>query len=232
MNHPHPSSRPRRDRLALLLLPFLLAGCVVVEDIRPSMTPPPAGVGVAARDPSSTPDVTLPGTTQPTATPEVRDGTREPDVTATPTASPSPTPTPPPTASPAPAPTASPDRSSRPTSTPSPAPTATPEPTRTARPSPTPAPTPRLRPRPKPGPFRMDVYRRNAFTSQYTAWYCVPAAMQTMINIMESGRPDRTRATQDRLYRLARRLSSDRLDGKGAEPIGWARGLERLGYGR
>lgn len=78
----------------------------------------------------------------------------------------------------------------------------------------------------------MDVYRRNAFTSQYTAWYCVPAAMQTMINIMEPGRPDRTRATQDRLYRLARRLSSDRLDGKGAEPIGWARGLERLGYGR
>jgi hypothetical protein len=78
----------------------------------------------------------------------------------------------------------------------------------------------------------MDIYRKGRTVPEATPWYCVPAAMQTMINIMESGRPDRTRATQDRLYRLARRLSSDRLDGKGAEPIGWARGLERLGYGR
>lgn len=78
----------------------------------------------------------------------------------------------------------------------------------------------------------MDIHRKGVTVPEVTPWYCVPAAMQTMINIMESGRPDRTRATQDRLYRLARRLSSDRLDGKGAEPIGWARGLTRLGYGR
>ena len=67
--------------------------------------------------------------------------------------------------------------------------------------------------------------------SEFEPWYCLPAAMQTMINIMEPGRPDRTLRTQERLYRLARRYSSEKLWGKGAEPIGWARALERLGYG-
>ena len=77
----------------------------------------------------------------------------------------------------------------------------------------------------------MDLYRRGDFVSEFTAWYCLPAALQTMINIMEPGKPDRTRRTQDRLYRLARRFSTDKLEGKGAEPIGWARALEHLGYG-
>lgn len=104
-------------------------------------------------------------------------------------------------------------------------------PTATPVPSPTPRATPKLRPRPRKGPFRMDLYRRGAFVSQFESWYCLPAAMQTMINIMSPGRPDRTRRTQARLYRLARRHSTDRLDGKGAEPIGWARALEHLGFG-
>ena len=78
----------------------------------------------------------------------------------------------------------------------------------------------------------MDLYRKGDMVSELTNYWCVPAAMQTMINIMEPGRPDKTRATQLRLYRLARRLSTDKLDGKGAEPIGWARALTRLGYGK
>jgi hypothetical protein len=116
---------------------------------------------------------------------------------------------------------------------PAPTPTATPAltPTVTPEPTATPRPTPRLRPRPRKGPFRLDLYRRGDFVSEFTAWYCLPAALQTMINIMEPGRPDRTRRTQDRLYRLARRFSTDKLEGKGAEPIGWARALEHLGYG-
>jgi hypothetical protein len=114
----------------------------------------------------------------------------------------------------------------------SPASSPSPKPRATREPRPTPAPTPRLRPKPKPGPFRMDLYRKGDMVSEFTNYWCVPAAMQTMINIMERGGPDRTRATQLRLYRLARRLSTDKLDGKGAEPIGWARGLTRLGYGR
>jgi hypothetical protein len=126
-------------------------------------------------------------------------------------------------------PTAAPTPRRTPTPTPSPDPTLAP--TATPDPTPTPAPTPRLRPRPRKGPFRMDLYRRGDFVSEFTAWYCLPAAMQTMLNIMEPGKPDRTRRTQDRLYRLARRYSSDTFEGKGAEPVGWARALEHLGYG-
>jgi hypothetical protein len=77
----------------------------------------------------------------------------------------------------------------------------------------------------------MNLYRKGDFVSEFTAWYCLPAAMQTMVNIMEPGKADTTRRTQDRLYRLARRYSTDRLDGKGAEPVGWAKALEHLGYG-
>ena len=102
--------------------------------------------------------------------------------------------------------------------------------TATARP--TPRPTPRLHPRPHKGPFGMDIYRRNAMVSELEPWWCMPAAMQTIMNIIDGGKPDRSYATQRRLYGLARRLSTDRLDGKGAEPVGWASGLTRLGYGR
>ena len=76
----------------------------------------------------------------------------------------------------------------------------------------------------------MNLYRRGDFVSEQTKYYCVAAAMQTMINIMAPG-ADRTRATQVRLYRLARKLSPKTLVGTGAEPEGWARSLERLGFG-
>ncbi len=114
----------------------------------------------------------------------------------------------------------------------SPSPPPTPRPTPHRTPRPTPRPTPRLHPRPHAGPFQMDLYRRNAMVSELLPWWCMPAAMQTMINIMRPHGLDRTRATQARLYRLARSLSTDRLDGKGAEPIGWADGLTRLGFGK
>ena len=78
----------------------------------------------------------------------------------------------------------------------------------------------------------MNLYRRGDFASQATKLYCVPGAMQTMMNVMDRGATKASRAVQDRLYRLARRLSTDRLRGEGAEPDGWARGLERLGYGQ
>jgi len=50
-----------------------------------------------------------------------------------------------------------------------------------------------------------------------------------MINIMSPG-ADRTRATQMRLHRLARRLGP--APDKGAEPEGMARVLESLGFGK
>ena len=81
------------------------------------------------------------------------------------------------------------------------------------------------------GPFEMDLYRKHDFVTQMTPRYCVPAAMQTMINIMSPG-AEHSRETQDGLYKLARRLSTKKLVGKGAEPEGWARGLERAGLRR
>jgi hypothetical protein len=102
----------------------------------------------------------------------------------------------------------------------------------TPTPTPTPAPTSRFDPPPKAGPFEMNLYRRGDFASQVTKIYCVPGAMQTMMNVMDRGATKASRTVQDRLYRLARRFSTDRLRGEGAEPEGWARGLERLGYGR
>jgi hypothetical protein len=112
-----------------------------------------------------------------------------------------------------------------PTSTPSPAPTPT------STPTPEPTPTIRFDPPPKRGRFAMNLYHRGDFATQVTKIYCVPGAMQTMMNVMDRGATKASRKIQNRLYRLARRLSTDRLRGQGAEPEGWARGLERLGYG-
>lgn len=81
-----------------------------------------------------------------------------------------------------------------------------------------------------PGPFAIDLYEKDDFVSQATKSYCVPAAMQTMINIIDEG-GDRRSSKQSGFYALARELSTDRLRGDGAEPEGWARALDKLGYG-
>ena len=142
---------------------------------------------------------------------------------ASPTASPSATMSLPAAMVPTPRPTLPPTLA-EPTPTPAPA-SAEPSP------DPTPKPTPRLDLPARPGPFSMNLYRRRDFATQVTKIYCVPGAMQTMMNVMDRGAKKASHAVQDRLYRLARRLSTDRLRGQGAEPEGWARGLEHLGYG-
>ena len=91
-------------------------------------------------------------------------------------------------------------------------------------------PVAQLDPAPAPGPFTMDLYRTGQFVTELSKVMCVPAAMQTMINIM-AGTADRSTATQNRLYSLARTLSPKTLNGPGAEPEGWAAGLAKLGYG-
>lgn len=127
----------------------------------------------------------------------------------------------------------------RPTEGPSPVPTlpwtsaiSTPAPSASPAPTPTPAPSPSYDPPARRGPFEINLYHRGDFATQVTKIYCVPGAMQTMMNVMDRGATKASKRVQDRLYRLARRLSTDRLRGQGAEPEGWARGLERLGYGR
>jgi hypothetical protein len=67
----------------------------------------------------------------------------------------------------------------------------------------------RLRPRPRPGPFSMNLYSKGDFISQQTTWWCIPASTQTMMNIMDGGRPDRSRSLQARLYRVGDRLEED-----------------------
>ncbi|MFI5225622.1 MAG: murein biosynthesis integral membrane protein MurJ [Candidatus Limnocylindrales bacterium] len=89
--------------------------------------------------------------------------------------------------------------------------------------SPAPSPTP------KPGPFAMDLYSKGDYVGEAIDTWCVAAAMQTSMNIMDVG-ADRTQATQQRLFRLARSL--DPAPDGAAEPEGWAEGLTKLGYGK
>ena len=112
-----------------------------------------------------------------------------------------------------------------------PIPAPSPSPIPAPSPSPDPSSTAALNPAAAAGPFAMNLYRRGDFVSQTSKINCVPASMQTMMNIIDRG-ADRRASTQRRLYTLARRLSTDKLVGDGAEPEGWARGLQREGYGR
>jgi len=88
-------------------------------------------------------------------------------------------------------------------------------------------------PAPEQQEFSINLYREGAFISQYTKYWCLPAAMQTMINMLAEGEPDTSRETQERLYWQARELSTETLrpNGKGAQPEGWANSLNAEGYG-
>ena len=86
-----------------------------------------------------------------------------------------------------------------------------------------PAPAPTL------GPFAMDLYQEGDFIGQYRNDWCVPASLQTAMNIMDVD-ADGTRATQARLFDFTRSLAPA-PDGS-AEPEGWAMALTELSYGR
>jgi hypothetical protein len=122
-----------------------------------------------------------------------------------------------------------------PTMAPTPAPTllpATPMPTAAGSPSAIP-PTASPSLEPVPEAYSINLYREGAFVSEYTVYYCLPAAMQVMINIMSDGPPDSSRQTQDRLYTLARELDGYEFPRRvrDVEPEGWAEGLNIEGYG-
>lgn len=67
----------------------------------------------------------------------------------------------------------------------------------------------RLSPRPKPGPFGMNLYSKGDFVHQQTEYWCVAASVQTMMNIIDDGRPKRSKARQRRLHFRARDLYQD-----------------------
>jgi hypothetical protein len=94
----------------------------------------------------------------------------------------------------------------------------------------TPVASPALVPAPAGSPFAIDLYQKGDFVSESRKIFCVPAAMQVMVNIMSPG-ADHTGRTQRGYYALARKLSPPTLRGDGAEPEGWAAGLNQLGFG-
>jgi hypothetical protein len=98
----------------------------------------------------------------------------------------------------------------------------------TPLPPPSPSASPSAAPPKAAGPFAMDLYHKGDYVGELTKIWCLPAAMQTSMNIMDAG-ADTTRATQARIFSLARKLAPA-PDGA-AEPEGWAKGLTKLGYG-
>jgi hypothetical protein len=147
--------------------------------------------------------------------PAFADDEATPDPTATPTPTPTvvievaadatPTPTPEPTPTPTPTPTATPD----PTPTPEPTPTATPNPTPTAS--------------PPPGTTITSVvlYRSAAAVRQYRNTWCVPAATQTMMNMILRQKI-RTYSRQYLLYRQIRMNNRYTYATSGNDIAGWA----------
>jgi putative peptidoglycan lipid II flippase len=95
-------------------------------------------------------------------------------------------------------------------------------PGRSGAPAASPSPTAR------PGRFAMDLYEAGDFVDEFRDIWCLPAAMQTAMNIMDVG-ADTSRTGQSRLFDLARSLAPA-PDGA-AEPEAWAIGLAQLGYG-
>ena len=91
------------------------------------------------------------------------------------------------------------------------------------------APTYTVPPKPTPGYFAMDLYKAGDFVEELKNTWCVPAAIQTSMNIMNAS-PDVTRDTQAKLFDLA--VSLDGGSYGGATPEGWADALTQLGYGK
>jgi hypothetical protein len=91
----------------------------------------------------------------------------------------------------------------------------------------------KLRPRPRPGSFRMNLHRPGDFVHQQTKDWCVAGSTQTMMNIIDRGRPNRSAAFQESLYLKGRRLSPNKrkLGPIGVDVIGWADLLNTGGYG-
>jgi hypothetical protein len=70
----------------------------------------------------------------------------------------------------------------------------------------------------------VDLSRTTAHVLQYTSYWCVPAAAQTMINLI-TGRSDSSYATQSRLYTELQRANLYDYSTKGNDVRGWARVL-------
>ncbi len=122
-----------------------------------------------------------------------------------------------------PSPFPSPSTLAEPAATESPSPTPTVEPTPTAEPTPEPTPgaTPRL--------VTVLNYRRSAIVRQYTNYWCVPAATQTMWNLIRND-SNSTYLRQSTLYKQIRQHNRYRYATSGNDVQGWAWALRRWTY--
>ena len=150
------------------------------------------------------------------------DASPPPEAPADPTPDPTDDPTPQPTSAPTPAPTVDTAASATPGPSPvadeTPTPTLPPDPTPTANPSPTPTPPP---PSPTATIRAMNLYRSTAMVRQYTNYWCVPAATQSMVNLVR-GTSNRRYLTQKYYYKLTRQHNRYTYVTKGNDPQGWA----------
>lgn len=124
-----------------------------------------------------------------------------------------------PTPSVAPA-TAPPSAEPSPPATPAPSPTPSSSPAPTATPAPDPTPTPA----PTPVTITRSVYRSGAGVEQYTGYWCVPASVQTMTNLI-LGTSDRSYGTQKLLASVTYRFNRYKYRGPGNDIRGWAGAL-------
>jgi hypothetical protein len=81
----------------------------------------------------------------------------------------------------------------------------------------------------------VDLSRSGAAVTQFTSYWCVPAAVQTMLNLV-TGTSDRSFTTQSRLYTELRRANRYSYTTRGNDVRGWARVLSArlpagMGYG-
>lgn len=104
--------------------------------------------------------------------------------------------------------------------TPDPAPAADP----TADPSVAPAADPSVALSPTPVIITRNLYRADAVVTQYTSFWCVPASVQTMTNII-LGTRDTSYATQKLVASITYRFNRYRYDGPGNDIRGWAGAL-------
>ena len=139
---------------------------------------------------------------------------------------PSPTPTATPAPTPVPTPTPTPTAAASPRQTLSPVPTPRP----TLAPVPTPTPTPSPTPRRTPVITKVNLYRSTAMVRQYTNYWCVPAATQSMVNLVR-GTSNRTYLTQKFYYKKIREHNRYYYATRGNDPQGWAWGLRDFSGG-
>jgi len=137
-------------------------------------------------------------------------------------------------APPSPDPTPAPDPTSAPTPDPTPAPAAAPTPSLDPSPDPTPSPTATPTPTPSRPTYTlasMNLYRSSAMVRQYTNYWCVPATVQSIANIVLKT-SNRTYSRQGYIYKLTRLHNRYRYATKGNDPQGWAWSLRYFTYGR